>query len=85
MRHVKEDVVADNEFSEVTVVGIVLVTAEGSVNTGFGLDERITARNLAASHSRCTPLQQLIIRVALTRRWVAEGMRSNGWLVLLVG
>ena len=83
-RHLKEQVVADNESREVAVVAVVLVAACGPVNAGLGLDERITARSLAASHGG-TPPRQLIIRVAVTRRWVAEAMRSHGRLVLLIG
>ena len=84
VRHLKDHFVADNESREVAVVAVILVTARGPINSGFGLDERITARSLAASHGG-TPPRQLIIRVAVTRRQVAEAMRSNGRLVLLVG
>ena len=83
-RHLKEDIIADNESCEVAVIAVVLVTARGPINSSLGLDEWITARSLAASTGG-TPGRQLIIRVAVTRRQVAEAMRSHGRLVLLVG
>ena len=84
VRHLKEHIVADNEFRKVAVVAVVLVTACGPVNASLGLDERITARSPAASHGG-TPPRQLIIKVAVTRRQLAEPMRSHGRLVLLIG
>ena len=83
-RHLKEHIIADNESREVTVIAVVLVTARGSVNASLRLDERITARFLATSPGG-TQRRHLIIRVAVTRRQVAEAMRSHGRLVLLVG
>ena len=86
MRHLKDHIVVDYESSEVAVVAVVLITARGAINTGFGLDEWITARSLAASHGG-TSRRPLIIRVAVVqrRRHVAERVLSNGRIVLLVG
>ena len=86
MRQLIDDVIGDYESCKVAVVAIVLVTTRGSVNSGFGLDEWITARGLTASHVWNTR-RPVIIRVAVIhrlRRSVSERLRSNGRIVLLV-
>ena len=49
MRQLIDDVIGDDETSKVAVVAIIFVTARGTVNTGFRLDEWVTARSTSAS------------------------------------
>ena len=82
MRQLIDDVIGDYETSKVAVVAIIFVTASGTVNTGFRLDEWVTARGPSASHGR-----NKITRVAVVHRlrWsVSERHRSHGRIILLV-
>jgi hypothetical protein len=79
MRQLIDDVIGDYESSKVTVVAIIFVATRRSVNTGFGLDEWVTARR-SASHA-----WHWIIGVAVVWRSVSERRRSYWRIILLVG
>ena len=77
MRHLIDYVIGDYESCKVAVVVVVFIATRGAVNSGFGLDEWITAR-FTASHGRNVCL---IIRVAVVhRRLVLDSRMAPVWV-----
>ena len=71
VRHLIDHVVAHYESSEIAVVAVVLVTARGSVHTGFGLDKRVGSPACLLSSLRQSGRLVLVLGVgvkALTAR-----------------